>query len=460
MRGWVSLACCVVATPAFAQPAPVALGDEAVGGTPALTSTPTSLDARIAALEGDRERRLEALEAERDAALHARAALETRLEALEAHDDAQLELSLDDLRPLASYWTRVELREGYGRLEAPGLGCVPYDHACVRYRARVGVDAGPIRLGGPLAVRFRLSPQAYGAWSTGFVHPEAGVYEGWIALGVDGAELTVGRFAMSYGDQNVIGGADWGPAGRAFDGARLRLGGEGSAWLDAFFTLRFDGLDGFAGADEYFYGLYADIGPWLGEGVAIELYALADQRNAGVDDNGAEVPFELGVTFGARYVQRFDWFEIRAEAATQPRSSGVVAGWLDAQLGFDFGPDVRAFVGGGWASERYDHLYPTGHAKLGLTDVIGPRRNVGEGRVSLDWRLVEQVRLVCDVHMFGRPHGDQRGYAGSEVDLSAHWTPGEGVRVRALGALFAPGPIHRTDEPAWYAELELGYRLR
>ena len=53
------------------------------------------------------------------------------------------------------------------------------------------------------------------------------LFEGYLALLIsEDVRVTIGRFAMSFGDEKVIGLANWVPSGRSFDGVRLRIGAD------------------------------------------------------------------------------------------------------------------------------------------------------------------------------------------------------------------------------------------
>lgn len=95
---------------------------------------------------------------------------------------------------------------------------------------------------------------------------------------------------------------------------------------------------------------------------------------------------------------------------------------------------------------------------LGLADVIGPRRNVVDAQLSVRGQPIPQLRIRIDLHGFGRPRGSSTGYAGTELDARTTWSPGGGLRVSALAALFGPGVVYRrSNRPAVYLELKVGF---
>ena len=113
--------------------------------------------------------------------------------------------------------------------------------------------------------------------------------------------------------------------------------------------------------------------------------------------------------------------------------------------------------------EAYDQLFPTAHAFLGLSDVMGARTNVAGGALHVLGKPIPELRLGLDVFVFARPEtGGLDAYAGTEGDVNVIWLPGAGLRVRGLYALYLPnqGFWSTTSDPVHYIEVELGYELQ
>ena len=122
-------------------------------------------------------------------------------------------------------------------------------------------------------------------------------------------------------------------------------------------------------------------------------------------------------------------------------------------------------------NEGYDALFPTGHAFLGLTDVMGNRNNVASGAFHFMVRPVDQLTINLDWHVFGVP---ERGavvsnFAGQEGNLGVLWTPWPGFRTRAMYGVFLPetagwrqpgGLAPYTTSPVHFLEVEIGFVLR
>lgn len=413
------------------------------------------------------------------------------------------------LRPVASLFTRFEHREGYTQLGVTAPGCSPGDGDCIRYRARVGVVVAPLRIADEVTASIRFLPQIAGYWamptialspggpttpstSGGVFDPSLGIHEASLILTVgQPLRFEIGRFEIVYGEHLTIGNLDWHPNARAFDGARARIQPVADgAWVDAFWTILSEGnLPTFGQNDRYFYGVYAGLGPAIAEGLGLDAYALVLQSNDTIDaTTGQERDLALRATIGGRLRHRIDLVDFRAETALQvgrqgaTRSGGVttqaeqtiLAGHFDGEVGLNFLEDrFRVALEGAFASgddptttdmnEAYDQLFPTAHAWLGLSDVMGARSNVVSGVLHLTGKPIPQLQINLDTHVFARP---ERGaapdnYAGTEGDLNVIWRPGLGFRARAMYALFVPnaGFFAMGTDPVHYLEVELGYVL-
>ena len=458
--------------------------------------------------------RLEEQARERDAQLAQALARVAELEqraagaAEEAEETAEVEEAEAEeaaqpvLRPLANLFTRFEHREGYDRIgvAVPGacMGALAgaTDGDCIRFRARVGFAIEPLEIARDVRVSVRFLPQVAGYWampsgggssSGGVFDPVLGLHEGSLSLHLGQAfRLDVGRFEMLYGEHLVIGNLDWHPNGRAFDGARARFQpAPDGIFVDGFWTITTEGgLPAFGENDQYFYGLYAGLGPAIAPGVALDAYALFLQNNDSIDPlNGAERDFSLRLTLGGRFRHRVEMIDVRVESALQVGTAGqirpaepqaIVAGQLDAEVGLNLLDDrLRFAVEGLFASgdgpspdlsEAYNQLFPTAHAFLGLSDVMGGRSNVASGVLHVTGKPLPQLAVNLDLHVFARPErpaGAADNYAGAEGDLNLVWAPAEGLRGRVMYALFVPNAgFFPSSDPVHYLEIELGYVLR
>ena len=481
--------------------APEASSDESRSDDP--SSDEEGIDTRLRALEAREAAREDALAAAlaRVAELEASAVVGAESFPEESRPEVEEERG-PTLRPLASLVTRFEHREGYDALGASGPGCLPGDSDCVRYRARAGFETTPLRVGEGIRAAVRFLPQVAGYWalpafalapapdgpstSGGVFDPTLGLHEGVLTLRLgEAARVELGRFEMSYGEHLLIGNLDWHPNARAFDGGRVRVQpDEGGVWVDAFWTLITEGgLADFAGGDRSFYGVYAGLGPALGGDVELDAYALGLQTNDAPDPSGELREWSLVVTLGGRARGRVDQVDLRLEAGFQTGRRGdvrpadpalVLAGQVDGEVGLNLlGDRLRLSLEAAWASgddpssspmEGWTQLFPTAHAFLGLSDVMGGRTNVATAVSSVEVKPLPELQITLDVHGFLRPRGPGDTFAGAEGDLHLIWKPGAGLRLRAMYALFvpnagfwAPGGV---ADPVHFLEVEVAYLLQ
>lgn len=482
------------------------------------------LEARVATLEAEAAARASAVEvpaAPSGPIVRPLAYLITRFEHREGYDALASGRALTNigcyaglgLAPTLSDSDCIRYRARVG-VEITNLVLGPEVTASIRFTPQVaGYWALP---GFGIAV-----PGGIGASSSGgAVDALLGLHEGSLALQFGTAvRAEIGRFEMNYGDGVVIGNLDWHPNGRAFDGARLHITPQpGSYWIDAFWTLVNEGHavsltgappnPGFGQADQSFYGLYAGLGPLLDAAptTALDVYALGRQTNnrAALDamGNPSEREWSLRATIGARLRYRVDVVDFRVEGALQTGREGalraagggvfgnaqtVLAGFGIGEIGLNLVENrLRLALEGNYGSgnasctglgctdsinEGYDALFPTAHAFLGYTNVMGQRTNSASGAFHLSARPIDPLQITLDWHVFVIPERAANvasNFAGQEGDINVIWSPWPGLRGRVLYGIFLPetaawrpaGAMNYTTAPVHFLEVELLYVLR
>jgi hypothetical protein len=293
--------------------------------------------------------------------------------------------------------------------------------------------------------------------------------------------LEVGRFELAYGGQRVLGSVGWSQTGRSWDGLRNRFEFDDELKVDLFGARYRDGrtvqASGFEGAlledDAWLTGFWATAEEDLVSPLkTVDLYGLYDAQ---IDKIGAERADLVRSIFtaGSRVVAEPKPFDAVLTGAYQVGSScqqasnsqnctdttNSAGGWfVDGEVGFSHTSplDWRLALGASQASgddpqtaedEGYIQLYPTGHKWLGLTDIIGPRRNLREirGTLSIDFG---RVSLSERVHRFERlePSTETVGY---EFDTVLSATESEYLTGQLGYGLFAAsdGMSQTDNEP-------------
>ena len=251
-----------------------------------------------------------------------------------------------------------------------------------------------------------------------------------------GGDVRLGRQELNYGDARLVGSLDWATQARTFDGGRWRWHPSEKSDLDFFAVqLREDRTTLNRHDDAALFGLY-----WANrcDDGALDLYALGlNDQMTGAGGN------EIRFTFGARGVHRFDAFELGAELATQ---AGEVDN-ADIPLGETYGAHVHGtyrFEGrskpylradldaasgndpGSADNERFDTLFPTAHAHLGMMDFVF-WENVSHASLAFGFEPCESSQLEAswrwfssmeDTDAVGGPNGFlSTGGPGIDSDL-------------------------------------------
>jgi hypothetical protein len=218
------------------------------------------------------------------------------------------------------------------------------------------------------------------------------LYNAWLdldSLGTHPLFLRVGRQVLTYGEGRVVSGADWGNAGRGYDGARMRWA-PGHSQVDGFVTWLNEGR--ITGQDRLLSGLDA---LWRGRnGLEAEVYQF--RRDFGDAGWTSELGRKGGIhdaTSGLRTRAPRGAFELRAEGAVQrgKRAGDPVRAWfgvgrVTADLKSAW--KTRLYLEHGQSSgdanptdalfQRFDPVYWAGHSFQGTLDIVG------ESNVS-DW---------------------------------------------------------------------------
>lgn len=367
---------------------------------------------------------------------------------------------------------RGELRTGrdFGlpaadlRTGAPGLGDL------FTLQSRLGVTAKK----GALSGRFLIQHAAiWGSTGGGaLTQPPLNIAHAWATYQTsEQLSFTMGRFALSYGDQRVLGAVGWNQNTRSWDGLKAtytpRAGVKADVFAargsDGFVTGNTSGPSPIFDGDAILVGTYTSLGGLMGSALdTLDVYVLGDLV---LEDlaNDNENPRQL-LTMGALAKGKWGLIDATVEGAYQlgsqcqtglaspvcsADSDNVSAYFADGELGATVmkAPALRVFVAGSIASgddpdtdtiESYRHLYPTAHKFLGRTDVVGPRSNVIEARAGASLKA-GAFSLRESVHYFQRiqPESERLGV---ELDTTLGYKISDELTLGAGHGIFIPGP--------------------
>jgi len=219
----------------------------------------------------------------------------------------------------------------------------------------------------------------------------------------DKVHLTIGRQALSYGDQVVLSTLEWSNVARSFDALKATLllpFGKGKVdIIDA--TMNTNTTSSTLTDDLTLRGVYS-MWNW-GKGLEnVDLYYLIkDQQNIATADI-------VNKMWGVRLKSKLGSFDYRLEYTSQntETNDGTTADLkgeqTDIELGYSF-DWLGSRVAIEWfnANDEYDHMMPLAHAYLGIADVLG-RSNINGYAFHYKMKPTDKVTVKIDYHIFER----------------------------------------------------------
>ena len=251
--------------------------------------------------------------------------------------------------------------------------------------------------------------------------PGLDVYEAFINYKIsDQFEFLMGREALAYGDQLIIGSLDWAIPGRSFNLVKFRYN-TGPYKYDAFFSKLSDNLTANEKSDDAnLAGLY------LSRKKQGQLFKEFDFYVLNL--NSKKATNALGIievsTFGFRFKGAQNQIFYRLEAGLQNgKNVGDEAHQVDAEVGYNFGNFKTTFnyINSG---KNYRQLFPTAHKFLGFADILG-RRNVTDYSLRL-WHKWDKLVSKLHVHSFQRTSDSDPVYTLGGT--GAYGVPGDGSK--------------------------------
>jgi hypothetical protein len=326
------------------------------------------------------------------------------------------------------------------------------------------------------------------------------LHQGFLEVGraaSDRVNLTLGRQEWRYGEERLIGAANWTNVGRSFDGVRARYSSR-SLWIDglaARIATRPDPvgpLPGPATTGSDLFGLYGHRS--ARKEAEYEAYWLLFKDHLSQPGETGGVSDSAIHAFGVRGKDRFGPVDLTVEGALERgRLFGdeLRAGAAAAIVGYTIGsrPKVRFLGGYDYATGDRDpadgrqneffNFFPTNHALYGYIDYQGWRN------LHSPWAGVGLTAgrhyVQAKVHRFGLDQArgpwksedgrsvlgfDSTGGSGTnigrEVDLNWRYAWQEKATIEAGYARFAPGRFARltrgADASDWgYVMLTAGF---
>ncbi len=226
----------------------------------------------------------------------------------------------------------------------------------------------------------------------------------------------VGRMELQEGMQRLVSPLEWGNTRRTFDGALVRLIGDGSA-TDIFVTrpIVVDARDtDTRDSSRWFSGVYHT--EKLDDGATFDLFGLVlNEKDALFASEETGTGDQDLYTIGARYAGKSDATDYELWYAKQFGDQGgddVDAFAASARIGHTltdtkgkprFGLDLDYASGDDDPTdgtvETFNQLFPLGHAYFGFLDLVG-RQNIIDVSPNATYSFSERTKLRGAVHWF------------------------------------------------------------
>lgn len=297
----------------------------------------------------------------------------------------------------------------------------------------------------------------------------------YVEMGSSGSpvSLRVGRQELNFGDQRLIGTANWLNVPRNFDAVRVTWRHAGYR-LDAFassIVVAQDGAFDHHMQGNNLHGLYGGLERLVPNGV-IEPYVFWRVAPRQKNESGALASLDTktgGVRWAGKLPLNFDY---GMEAVIQRGNIGAnsLSAWASHWImgytfkGASFEPRVLAEYNYASGDDNprdghigtFDQLYPTGHDKYGLADQVG-WRNIRDLHFGVEAKPRRAATASLGVHSWWLasakdglynaagalvvrvPDGSAGSRVGTELDAQANWTINKALQAGlGIGHIF-PG---------------------
>lgn len=244
------------------------------------------------------------------------------------------------------------------------------------------------------------------------------LYQGYIELGDSERGVIgvrTGRQELNFGDQRLIGSADWNNTARSFDAARLTLHPVSGVRVDAFASsvvVPVDGTFDHHHAGDNLDGLYGGLEKLIPNSV-IEPYVLwrispRIKNEAGAIANLSE--YTTGVRWVGKLPRNFDYgteMDIQRGGLGSDQVRAWAGHWVGGYTIATLQYKPRIFVEYNYASGddnpkdgirgTFDQLYPTAHNKYGLLDQVG-WKNIQDLRTGVEMKPAKRWTTSAIFH--------------------------------------------------------------
>jgi len=311
----------------------------------------------------------------------------------------------------------------------------------------------------------------------------------------EGGYLWLGRMTLTFGDERLIGAADWGMYGNAFDGILHGIKKD-QYWAELFYTKLAENYAGDVSVrDDAFYGLWGEYTP-----LKLQAFVLGRKRagqrptdptnwqNPDVRNTLGiyytnEYPMNIGTTFNFAYQMGTDktlnnpptTADVENDIAAMMYALEVWYNLKDVTWSPTFGVGIDAYTGDDPTTpdkvESFDNLYWTGHKFFGYMDYFTANQSTGMQDIFVKAKVHpkgEDSYLKLMFHIFSTSEnyasavdGSDATALGNEIDLVCGNKMGEMMNMEAGLGYFMPAEewVGKDKDSSLWAYLQLQLML-
>ena len=331
------------------------------------------------------------------------------------------------------------------------------------FRFLVEPQANPI-FGEPRLMATTGSANVFTGMSGGNLDPQITFHR---ALGewyfLPNWRVILGRQVLSWGEEVLLGPADWENPGRSFDAIRVR--GEGNRMVfDLFSSKLWDSNTQTSGnGDRDFHGMNVS---WRTPDMetAIEPYFLWLRDSRGQLNQ----IYTLGLFLQARVLQSLS---LKSEVSGQWGNSSGYQAWAEVKSPWMGSDRFFLSLDGFFSTPDFNPLFPSSHKWLGWADVLG-RRNLSGFGAQATFSVLNHSELQLRGLHFLKTHQEKTSFEsdgitpvethssgqslGSELDVSIRSFLIPSLEWQAAASIFFPSESLRASlDRNWVGRFEI-----
>lgn len=227
-------------------------------------------------------------------------------------------------------------------------------------------------------------------------------------------EYKLGRQALGYGDNIILGTRNWTAGGLSYDAVKFTVPAGGESKLDLVYAQISQGTTATEVSDDvmltilYYKALTQ-------EDLLLDVYAFNNDDRA-----SQENIFNLGF----RLKGKLNKLDFRTEniAQTNSKMKDNTESNFNVEVGYKLNDPLRVYIGFSQASANFSQMYTNRHRYNGIIDMVG-RRNMNTYEVGASYKANSDLSFSLQYFMFTRKDKkvaaykqNGKAYTGATVD--------------------------------------------